>query len=75
MESGEQRSVWLIYENIDKGNSSAQTVKKFKHICYHEQCACVPFTRWAAGFMTGRVKDTYRDKWKPGAPLKPAFRI
>lgn len=59
--------VELIYDGIDKGNSSAQTVKKFEHICYHEQCSCVPFTRWAVGFMIRRVTDTYQDKWKLGA--------
>lgn len=62
--------VEVIYENIVKSNSSAQTVKNFKHICYCEPCSCVPFTRWAAGFMRGCVTDTYQDKWKVGAPLK-----
>lgn len=44
--------------------------KKRKHICSCEQCSHVPFTRWAAGFMRGRVTDTYQDKWKLGAPLR-----
>lgn len=71
---GKQCLVELIYENADKGSNSTQTVKNFKHICQREQCSRVPFTRWAAGFMTGCVTETHQDKRKLEAPSKASLQ-